>query len=112
MPKQEHHDCVNGCIEKLKPSHNCVKESKLFRDGLINALDLECHPNKKSLKTHNPTAIECENKSSRLQRESNWKDLMLWRMKNSDGVAFQIQNADEIDINKLKKRRLSLYRIN
>jgi len=112
MPKQEHHNCVNGCIEKLKPSHNCVKESKLFRNGMVHALDVECHPTSNFLRTHRPAAIECENQSSKLQRASNWQDLMVWQLKNSDGAVFQIENANELKTDKLKKKRLPLYRMN
>ena len=98
---KEHRRCVFEARNRVKGSHSCLAEVPICRDGNWHFLDLECHnlnPNSK------PFALECENKSSRLQRDSNWKDLLEWKRRNPEGEIFQVESVDEIDFNKLKKK--------
>jgi len=98
---KRHKLCVQNSKNKIKGSHNCLKESTIFRNSDVHYLDLECHPiNPKSFK---PCAIECECNSSKLQRESNKLDLLEWKKENPTGEIFQIENAEQFDINKLKR---------
>ncbi len=102
-----HKEAVENCKNKLNLTHVCEMESKIFRNGEIHFLGLECHPNKNNLTLFKPTAIEVEDGSSKLQRESNLADLQEWKRKNTDGEIFQIEDSDQLDISKLKKGGLN-----
>jgi len=100
MPSKKHKQEVENCRHKLSESHSCKRETPIYRRGW-RFLDLECHPlNPAQFK---PTAVEIEVNSSKPQRESNKLDLMEWKKKNTDGIAFQIENSNQLDINKLRK---------
>lgn len=104
---KKHKECVEGCKNKLF-KHNCRRETAIHRSGW-HFLDLECHPHDK--KKFKPVAIECECGSGMPQRQSNYQDLLEWRKKNPDGEIFQIENSDELDVNKLvRQNRLGVRR--
>jgi hypothetical protein len=96
---KEHKQCVQESNNKLVKTHNCKKETPLYRNGW-RFLDLECHPTNENFKS---TAIECECGSSKSQRESNHLDLLEWKKRNSEGEIFQINSSNEIDISKIRK---------
>lgn len=101
MESKKHKELVEAVKSTLN-KHNCRRESPIFRDGW-KFLDLECHPH--NSKIHKPTAIECEINSSKIQRQSNLKDLAEWKRKNPSGVTFQIENIQDINTRKLVRRR-------
>ena len=98
---KKHKLCKIKCKNKLAGTHNCRGEVPINRNGAWNLLDLECPSINPKFKD---CAIECEINSNRYNRESNWKDLLAWKKKNPSGEIFQISDALELDINKLKKR--------
>jgi len=104
---RKHKECIEDCKNKLTQSHNCRRESLIYRDGW-KYLDLECYPHNSS--TDKPTAIECECNSGRLQRQSNREDLLEWKRKNPEGVAWQIEDASQLDVDKIKKKPKPQFR--
>lgn len=100
MAKQ-HKICVQKSKEKLNQTHNCRKESPIFRNGSWHFLDLECPSVNNNFRD---MALECECGSSRPQRESNKLDLLEWKRKNSEGAIFQIENAEQFNLHQLRKQ--------
>jgi hypothetical protein len=101
MQDKNHKQVVEDCRKKLGGTHNCMKESPIYRDGW-HFLDLECHPfHSDKFKS---AALEIESKSSRPQKESNYRDLLEWKKKNPvDSEIFQIENEDQLNTSKLSK---------
>ncbi len=97
---KEHKQLIEDCKGKLN-KHNCRKETPIFRLGTWRFIDLECWPH--NPKRHKPIAVEGEVGSSKLQRESNLKDLLEWK-KQTGGEIFQIEHIDELDVRRLIKK--------
>ncbi len=99
---KEHKECVQKTINHLKSTHLCNKEHPIFREGNIHFLDVVGFPHdaKSNLK---PFAVECECGSSRLQQESNKKDLEEFKKRYPESKVFQVKSFREIDFNKLRE---------
>lgn len=99
-----HKECKRRFKEMLSETHSCRTEVPLWR-RIWNRIDVECYPDGlQNEQNWLPVAAEFENESSKLQRESNWKDLLAWKKKNPEGKIFQVEDPEEIDINELKRK--------
>ena len=100
--KRVHKQCVQDIHNKLKLTHQCHKEYPLFRDGNVHFIDTVGFPHKD--KPHlKPIAVECESGSGKPQQESNMNDLIEFRRRYPDAEIFQVNHAEQIDFNKLRK---------
>lgn len=106
---KKHKECVQGVINKTKASHSCYKEYPINRNGDYHFLDVvgHPHPDKPNLKSF---ATECESESSKPQQESNKLDLLEWKKHFPDGEIFQINDASQMDTNKLKKNQFGGFK--
>lgn len=103
MPNKQHKKCVFGVINKLKRTHQSIREYPIFRRGNIHFIDVISfpHDDKPHLK---PVACECESDSPKSQRESNLLDLKEFKKRYSDCEIFQVTDADEVDLKRLIKQ--------
>nr|MBI4157074.1 hypothetical protein [Candidatus Woesearchaeota archaeon] len=110
--QKEHKKCVQGVHNRLKSTHQCFKEFPIFREGNVHFIDTVGFPHKDRpyLK---PIAVECECGSSKPQQESNRSDLTEFKKRYPEAEVFQVNKAEEIDYDKLKrfKRTMSIPRI-
>jgi|SRR3989344_4412748 len=99
---KQHKKCVQDTINRIKKTHLCQKEYPVFRNGDIHFLDAVGFPHKERTDLK-PIAVECECGSSKPQQESNKMDLLEFKKRYPEAEVFQVNNAEQIDFNRLKK---------
>lgn len=106
---KKHKKCVQDVNNKVKGTHNCLREYPINRNGDFHFIDIvgHPHPDKKNLK---PFAVECESESSKSQQESNRLDLLEWKKHYPEGEISQINDASQMDLNRLKKNKFGGWR--
>jgi len=100
--ERPHKQCVMDVANLVKKTHSTYKEYPINRLGDYHYLDLIGHPLSEEV-NFKPFALECESGSSKSQQESNKLDLQEFKKRFPESEIFQINNANEFDINKLKK---------